>query len=136
MKILATWWQRFWAWLIDFIVIGVFTAALIPAGFWYASLIFFLYWTILEGYKGQSLGKMALGIKVVHRSGRPMNVLQSAVQSFGKSVLLPLDVLIGLLIFQKEKQRVFNRLSDTVVVSLSKPGDGPFLSKQEKKKKK
>ncbi|KUL03553.1 MAG: RDD domain containing protein [Methanoculleus marisnigri] len=71
---LARWETRFWAWLIDVLLIGLPLWALsdrlppswrfmIDPGllsFSLSSIVFFLYWTLLEGYRGQSIGKMAV----------------------------------------------------------------------------
>jgi hypothetical protein len=75
----------------------------------------FVYWTALEGYRGQSLGKMLLNIVVVGPYGEAIGFRDSALQSFGKAFLLPVDCLIGLLAYREKRQRFFNKLSDTVV---------------------
>lgn len=112
----ATWGQRFWAWLIDIIILGVAGAALFPFASIGSSVVFFLYWTLLEYYKGQSIGKIALNIKVVNMKGKNPTITQSAISSFGKTFLLPIDMIIGLLALKNENLRIFNKLSDTRVV--------------------
>lgn len=122
--LLASWDDRFWAWLIDVLlmvliwhrliqVLGIdpmqLDAALMLSG------LLFVYWTALEGYRGQSLGKMLLDIVVVGSYGEALGFKDSAVQSFGKAFLLPLDLLIGLYAYREKRQRLFNRLSDSVV---------------------
>jgi uncharacterized RDD family membrane protein YckC len=77
--------------------------------------LMFVYWTALEGYRGQSLGKMLLNIVVVGPYGEAIGFRDSALQSFGKAFLLPVDCLIGLLAYREKRQRFFNKLSDTVV---------------------
>ena len=77
--------------------------------------LIFVYWTALEGYRGQSLGKMLLNIVVVGPYGEAIGFRDSALQSFGKAFLLPVDCLIGLFAFRGKRQRLFNKLSDTVV---------------------
>jgi hypothetical protein len=75
---LAGWGTRFWAWLIDIILVGLPVSAvsdrLPPA--WQvtvapgllsislSSVVLFVYWTVLEGYGGRSIGKMALNVRV------------------------------------------------------------------------
>ncbi|MCK9299049.1 MAG: RDD family protein, partial [Methanoculleus sp.] len=80
---LAKWETRFWAWLIDIILIGLplwtLSDRLPPAwrfmidpgllSFSLSSVVLFLYWTLFEGYRGQSIGKMALKIRVTGRTG-------------------------------------------------------------------
>ena len=122
--VLASWSDRFWAWLIDVLLMGLvwhrivillgvdpmhLDAVLMLSG------LLFLYWTVLEGYRGQSLGKMLLNIVVVGPYGEAIGYRDSAVQSFGKAFLLPLDLLIGLFAYREKRQRLFNRLSETLV---------------------
>jgi uncharacterized RDD family membrane protein YckC len=76
----------------------------------------FVYWTILEGYRGQSLGKMILNLMVVGPVGEEVRFMDAAVESFGKAFLLPLDCLAGWIGSPRSGQRLFNRLSDTMVV--------------------
>jgi uncharacterized RDD family membrane protein YckC len=130
---LASWSNRFWAWLIDvlFIAIPWYMAAhalrIDPAS--YASLgyhgaLMFFYWTFLEGYRGQSLGKMVLGLAVVGPMGESISFRDAAIESFGKAFLLPPDCLLGMLALPGSGQRLFNRISNTFVASI----DGESLS--------
>ena len=78
----------------------------------------FLYWTALEGYRGQSIGKMILSLIVVGPFGEQIGFRDAAVESFGKAFLLPLDCLLGWLILPGSGQRIFNRFSNTVVAEV------------------
>jgi uncharacterized RDD family membrane protein YckC len=127
---LAGWGTRFWAWLIDIILVGLPVSAvsdrLPPA--WQvtvapgllsislSSLVLFIYWTVLEGYGGRSIGKMALNVRVAGRSGGDIGFGAAAVESFGKAFLLIPDCLIGWLAMPGSKQRLFNRISGTIVI--------------------
>ena len=120
----ASWSDRFWAWLIDVLLMGlVWHRVVLVLGIDPMQLdallmlsgLLFVYWTALEGYRGQSLGKMLLNIVVVGPYGEAIGFKDSAVQSFGKAFLLPLDLLIGLYAYRGKRQRLFNRLSDSVV---------------------
>lgn len=136
---IASWRRRLGAWLIDIILVGILWDLLAGAAgpitqfhFWLPpgpifsawfvhlgsgdALILFAYWTVLEGTRGQSLGKMALGLKVTDRRGDAIDLPRAAIQSFGKAFLLPLDVLIGWIAMPGSGQRLFNRLSETIVV--------------------
>ncbi|NYT07719.1 MAG: RDD family protein [Methanomicrobiales archaeon] len=122
---LARWDTRFWAWLIDFIlislVLNIFSNPfhLINEMFsWYflRSVGFLIYWTAMEGVYGQSIGKMVLNIKVTDRRGKPVRFAAALVESFGKSFILPIDCLIGWFGMPGKKIRLFNRVSDTIVV--------------------
>jgi uncharacterized RDD family membrane protein YckC len=138
--ILAFWWERFIAWLIDIVIIGAFTWILsflvslsgasldftVTPGWpsWVSFFISFnlegvfrfLYWTFMEGSSGQSFGKMVMRIKVVHLDGSDVNMGSSVVESVGKAFFLPLDLLIGWLLYPRKRQRIFNYISQTIVV--------------------
>jgi uncharacterized RDD family membrane protein YckC len=124
------WGKRFLAWLIDIIILGfVLTAirlpgyVLIPELSWVPfvdlganNLIYFLYWMFMEGIYGQSLGKMVMKIKVTKLDGKPVNLPYAAIESIGKAFLLPIDCIIGWLLYKDKNQRLFNYLSETIVV--------------------
>jgi len=135
---LASWWDRFFAWVIDVILIGgVTSTAGNVAGVYSLSvgelsatlpllsvngLVFWVYWTALEGYHGQSAGKLVMSIAVTDDRGGDIDYVTAAIQSFGKAFLLPLDCLIGWLAMSGEYVRVFNRLSGTIVVEQDDAG--------------
>ena len=123
---LASWDDRFWAWLIDVLLMGILwqriltageISAFRPEGMALLTLLLFVYWTALEGYRGQSLGKMLLNIVVAGPLGESISYRDAAVEAFGKAFLLPFDCLIGMLYLRVGRQRLFNRLSDTVVIN-------------------
>jgi uncharacterized RDD family membrane protein YckC len=134
---LAKWSTRFWAWLIDFLIVILFLNIIrgIFEPFWtlpllwdyrhweiiavgFETIFFFLYWTVLEGFdgRGQSIGKMVMNLKVVNRDGSKISYRNAALESFGKAFLLPFDCLIGWLAMPDTKLRVFNRISHTIVI--------------------
>lgn len=145
--VLAKWSNRFWAWLIDFVLVnivvwGVLAAASFPFWFgdenrWFGPLpnggparyaigstAFFLYWTFFEATKGQSIGKMVMKLKTVDLAGRPADLKSVAIQSFGKAFLLPIDVVLGWIFTNEKRQRIFNRASDTIVVKVREDQPG------------
>jgi len=139
---LAKWSTRFWAWLIDILLLILFleivSGALVyfsikmhvfwdfshlePLDIWIDSLIAFIYWTIFESYKGQSIGKMVLNIRIVNRDGTKIHWGTAATESISKAlspfipVILFIDCLIGWLAMPDTKLRVFNRISNTIVI--------------------
>ncbi len=132
---LGKWSTRFWAWLIDFILVilflnivrGIFEPFWIiplyldfqrwePFEFGFQTFFFFAYWTVMEGFRGQSIGKMVMNLRVVNRDGTKINYTTAAIESFGKAFLLPLDCLIGWFGMPASKLRVFNRISNTIVI--------------------
>lgn len=135
--IIATWGERFVAWLIDVLIVGAvawiigavvgFTGNLIPG--WpswipffsinLTGVIQFFYWLLMEGVYGQSFGKMVMKLKVTTLDGKPANMGQAAIQSVGKAFILVIDLVLGWFLFNKKRQRVFNYLSKTIVVRTS-----------------
>jgi uncharacterized RDD family membrane protein YckC len=137
----AFWGERFVAWLIDVVILNLILAivglilfwspfALLSGGggWWWVTflnlgasgVVFFLYWTFTEGAFGQSLGKMVMRLKVTRLDGKPASVAQAAVESVGKAFLLPLDLLLGWALWPRRRQRVFNYLSETIVIRLQR----------------
>jgi uncharacterized RDD family membrane protein YckC len=123
---LASWDDRFWAWLIDVLLMSILWHRVMTSqgmnafslqGIALLALLLFVYWTALEGYRGQSLGKMLLNIVVAGPLGESIRYRDAAVEAFGKAFLLPFDCLIGTLYLRVSRQRLFNRLSDTVVIN-------------------
>ena len=123
--VLSSWEDRFWAWLIDVLLMGILwngiliilkVEALGINGAVLLAAILFIYWTALEGYRGQSLGKMLLNIVVTGPLGENIGFSDAAVESFGKAFLLPVDCLIGWFALREKRERLFNRISDTIVI--------------------
>ncbi len=135
--VLAKWSDRFIAWLIDFIIISAVSAIIFTSifGTWNtqwdenmmfsegtsyipASLLFFGYWIILEYKTGQSIGKKILHLKITNLDGRPPSILGVIISSFGKSFLLPIDFILGIIFTNEKRQRIFNKIGDTVVLKI------------------
>ena len=119
--------ERFLAFIIDSVLVGFVVGVV----FWPGNLIsphvpfldlgfrnmaLFLYWTYTEGTTGQSLGKKIMKIKVTDLQGEPIDMSRSLYQAIGKAFLLPLDAIVGLMMYQDREQRLFNHLSETIVV--------------------
>ena len=102
---LAKWSSRFWAWLIDIILVtlslnivhGILEPVWVLPFYWdvphwdpfavgFLTLFFFLYWTIMEGFRGQSIGKMVMNLKVVNREGTKINYWKAAIESFRENI--------------------------------------------------
>ena len=134
---LAKWTDRFLAWLIDFIIISSVSTMIIflsfgsiyyefdEGGLWAentqyipASILFFAYWVILEYKTGQTIGKKILNLKVTDIKGKKPNLQGILLSCFGKSFLLPLDVILGLILTNEKRQRIFNKLGDTITVKI------------------
>jgi uncharacterized RDD family membrane protein YckC len=146
--VLARWIDRFIAWLVDFIIVSIglgviFAAISLP--FWIAfphwfettnmnmgfrgiggswgpylisSLVFMAYWTYFESTTGQSIGKKLLHLKTTDLSGKTIDAKTAVIESFGKAFILPLDVILGWIFTNNERQRIFNRASSTIVIKI------------------
>ena len=132
---LAFWGERFVAWLLDAIIIGILVSilglfSLIAGITWWSGwpswlpffnfnlggVIYFLYWMLMDGLYGQSFGKMIMRLKIKQLDGGQINMGAAALESVGKAFLLPLDCLLGWLLYPKRRQRIFNYISETIVV--------------------
>jgi uncharacterized RDD family membrane protein YckC len=83
-------------------------------------VVWFLYFTLLEGHYGQTIGKMALNIKVVREAdGAPIDYGEAAVRTILRIIDGLFDYLIGaIFIWTSDKQqRLGDRVAHTVVVS-------------------
>lgn len=135
--ILAKWTDRFFAWLIDFIIISSISTLVIflsfgsiyyefeKNGLWAentqyipASIMFFVYWIILEYKTGQTIGKKIMNLKVLDIKGGKPKWTGVLLSSFGKSFLLPIDVILGWILTNEKRQRIFNKLGDTITVKI------------------
>ena len=67
---------------------------------------------------GQSIGKKLVQIKTVSFSGGALSILDALIESFGKSFLLPLDVLLGWIFTNDIRQRISNRASNSIIIKL------------------
>jgi uncharacterized RDD family membrane protein YckC/DNA-binding HxlR family transcriptional regulator len=132
---LASFKKRIYAFLIDFSIMFVLTAALLlqnfvslATGHWIISIfnllfvtlgVIWIYSTLLEGFSGQSLGKRAFGLKVVKTDGKKMDYDHAAVRNFGK-VLLPFDLVFGYMLSDPRFIRYFDKFAGTTVIDLRK----------------
>ncbi len=143
---IARWSDRFFAWLIDYVIVFagafaiffvVFYASnfenLIYEDFQYEStfdwapisLVFLGYWIILEYKTGQSIGKMALQLKITNLRGEKANLKEIVISSFGKSFLLPIDIILGWIFTNKKRQRIFNKIGNTIIIKLERDEKEP-----------
>jgi len=155
--VLASWIDRFVAWLIDVVIVSIglgILFALISIPFWVAvsqsfdtesgymnmtafrnlgppwlpyiisSIVFMAYWTYFESTtSGQSIGKKVMHLRTTDLNGNTLDIRTAAIESFGKAFLLPFDVLLGWIFTNDKRQRIFNRVSDSIVVKERKAED-------------
>jgi uncharacterized RDD family membrane protein YckC len=95
-----------------------FTDGATSVGYITRSLIFLAYWTYSESTSGQSIGKKIVQIKTIGISGEALSILDALIESFGKSFLLPLDVILGWIFTNEKRQRISNRASNSIIIKL------------------
>jgi len=137
---LAFWWERFVAWLIDAVIVGI-AVGILGLFTWFAGqsltwwsdwprwlpffnfnlggVIYFLYWMFLDGAYGQSFGKMVMRLKIARLDGSEIGIGNAALESLGKAFLLPLDCILGWILYPRRRQRIFNYLSQTIVIKIT-----------------
>ena len=152
----ASWTRRFFAYLIDNIVIELMLIVLffilgilIPSGFvsypgvfeppepignlltvgavsstvefgWAYLAVFpfrFLYWMYYEYRFGKTVGKRILHIKTVKVDGTRLSLVDAIVLTVFKTTVIPGDVLLGIIFVGKKKQRIANKVTNTIVIS-------------------
>jgi uncharacterized RDD family membrane protein YckC len=85
-------------------------------------LLFFLYYIVLEGALGATVGKMLAKIKVVREDGSPCGFGPAVVRNILRIVdALPFLYIVGLVLMSRsdKKQRLGDRIAKTVVVKPS-----------------
>ena len=120
----ASFGRRLVALIVDGILVGVVEVIAIAifgrgAGYGIATLFGLLYVALLEGGpKGQTLGKMALGIRVIDfNAGGPIGYARGFLRYIGK-IISAIPCALGYLwmLWDKEKQTWHDKIATTVVV--------------------
>ncbi|WLR57609.1 RDD family protein [Mesobacillus subterraneus] len=130
----AGFWTRFWAYLLDLIVIGsinrmvinpVFRALDVPLiedGILSpititTAVVFYLYFVLMTKYFCQTLGKMVFGLKVVELDGKGLTwgtvIFREWIGRFISATILVLYVVVA---FTKKKQGLHDLFADTTVI--------------------
>ena len=125
--------QRAVALIIDQILIGVALVVLIFAGVLSTSMsagavivimgvqwvLWLVYFTILEGSSGQTIGKRFMNIRVISADGSDLSYAQAMVRSLLRIVdSLPTLYILGiiLVIVTRERQRLGDMVAGSVVI--------------------
>jgi uncharacterized RDD family membrane protein YckC/DNA-binding transcriptional ArsR family regulator len=101
-------------------VMGTFTLqfTLLNISIIFFLILFWVYLTLLEGFSGQTLGKLLVRIKVLLTSGEDASYDHAAVRNFGKVFLLPFDLAFGLRLKDERFIRFFDKFAGTTVIDL------------------
>ena len=115
-------WIRVAAAIIDYLVISAISSlfSLIPqVGAFPFFVVFWLYYWLFTGLKGQTLGKMALGIKVVNAAGSVPGLGRAALREIPGKIVSTIAVCLGFLwvIWDGQKQGWHDKIASTHVVS-------------------
>ena len=82
--------------------------------------MFFVYWIIIEYKTGQTIGKKIFNLKIVNYDGKKPTFLEIVASSFGKSFILPVDVILGVILTNQRRQRIFNKVGNTIIIKIKK----------------
>ena len=126
------------AWLVDIFVMGAIVVAIafwstgtgiadrnesldIAPGLLLMSSPWLYYW-LLTGLRGQTLGKMLMGIVVVDKQGRLPGIGRAAVRELLGKTISTLPLLIGFvwMFFDPQRQGWYDKLASTYVVRRSR----------------
>ena len=133
--ILAKWKDRFFAWVVDFVIISILSTSIFFLTFLYlnhnfedfvtndgmyipTSVMFFSYWIILEYKTGQTIGKKMFNLKITNNFGEKPSLIGIILSSFGKSFILPIDIIFGWILTNEKRQRIFNKLGNTLIIKI------------------
>ena len=82
------------------------------------SVMFFSYWIILEYKTGQTIGKKMFNLKITNNFGDKPSLIGVILSSFGKSFILPIDIILGWILTNEKRQRIFNKLGNTLIIKI------------------
>lgn len=89
--------------------------------FWVWLLLEMAYYTVLEGSRGQTIGKMLLKIKVTKEDGSPCDYKAAFIRHLlGVIDMLPFAYILGVILISTspKKQRLGDRVAHTIVVTI------------------
>lgn len=80
--------------------------------------IIFIYFSIFEGYFGYTLGKWLFDLRVLRADGERINYSDAMLRNIPKLFIatIAVDALLMLLYKRKDRQRLFDRISGTIVI--------------------
>jgi uncharacterized RDD family membrane protein YckC len=89
---------------------------------WWVGLLYFIiyigYFVLLEGSRGQTIGKIITKIKVVGEDGKPIDMNQALIRNLLRIIDGLFAYLVGAFLIWRsdKKQRLGDRIAKTVVV--------------------
>ncbi len=121
----AGFWIRLGAGVIDLLLLGLVVGAIVcvypvivvwaPSGL----IISFIYWLGFWSWRGQTPGKMVVGIKIIRTDGSQVTWQHALIRCFGY-IVLAISLFIGFIwvAFDARKQGFHDKVADTYVVKL------------------
>lgn len=131
---LGGFWMRFWAYLLDLIVISSIGRLIVYPIFRaldlslmkddmfapisiLSAIIFYGYFVLMTRYFGQTLGKMAFGLKVIELDGKPLQWSTILFRELiGRFISASFIVLYIVVAFTNKKQGIHDLFADTTVI--------------------
>ena len=142
--VLASRMQRFWAGMVDLLIasVAIWLLTLVtPWNPWTAAagrtlwnpdlvnpLVGFVLFAAIHGWllarRGQTVGKAALGVRIVRKDGSPASLVQLLLVRYGIGYVLTMVPVVGqgyalldvLLIFRESRRCLHDVIADTIVV--------------------
>jgi uncharacterized RDD family membrane protein YckC len=118
----AGFWLRFGAAIVDGLLLGIVSSilqiALGSAGYALSLLVGIVYYTYFEGESGQTIGKRAVGIRVVDiNGGGPIGYSRAFIRYVGR-IISTLVIFLGYLwmLWDPQKQTWHDKMANSVVV--------------------
>ena len=130
----AGFWMRFWAYLLDLLVIGSLNGIVIypifraldlslnkanmfaPVSI-VTAIIFYVYFVLMTRFFGQTLGKMVFGLRVISLQDQSLSwgaiIFREWIGRFISGTIIILYVVVG---FLPKKQGIHDLFADTTVI--------------------
>jgi len=124
----ASFWIRFGAAIIDAIAVSVLSSilSLLPYLSFVSWLFILLYYWLFIGFRGQTPGKMVVGIKVVNAQGDRPGLGGAALREILGKLISTIALFIGFLwiAFDINKQGWHDKIASTYVVKVESTIEG------------
>ncbi|ALF11817.1 RDD family protein [Parageobacillus thermoglucosidasius] len=131
----AGFWMRFWAYLLDLLVVGSINRLLVfplfhlldisvertsmfaPATI-ATTVTFYAYFVLMTKFFQQTLGKMVFGMKVIDESGKPLTWTTVLFREVIGKFIAKTILFIGFLFvaFSEKKKGMHDQFADTLVI--------------------
>ncbi|MEI4769273.1 RDD family protein [Psychrobacillus sp. FJAT-51614] len=131
----AGFWIRFWAYIVDLLVLSSIGMLLIKPIFrlfsleindptWYApftlitAIVFYAYFVLMTKFLNQTVGKMIFGIKVISKDGEKLKWSTVLFREWVGRIIsvIPLNIPYLAVAFTPRKQAIHDFIADTLVV--------------------